>query len=177
LGGVVNVILKNNFKEAQVRMGYENTMSSDSPRRSVSALYGTNLESGRTRVMLFGSWSDQTPLLMQDRRKYFEANQRTVTYNNRPTEPGGISFQDTFAPVGRHVNVSALQDYVDGVFVLQPLVFTDGTPLGSGRTYVPDGIAPGASFAELKAALQGNAGEWDRSFHQPRNAAGVAGVC
>src|SRR6266853_1427642 len=63
VGGVVNIILKKNFKGGEFNATYENTTQSNAPLRSVNATYGVSLGDGKTRVMVTGHYSDGEILL------------------------------------------------------------------------------------------------------------------
>lgn len=67
LGGVINVVLKQNYVGGEVKTTYENTFDVDAPQRSVSLTTGMTLEGGRTHVLVSLTASERQPLLIQDR--------------------------------------------------------------------------------------------------------------
>src|SRR2546421_598176 len=57
-GGVVNVILRRDYSGMEVKLTYDNTFDTNSARRRVDMSAGFNLESGKTNILLAGSYSD-----------------------------------------------------------------------------------------------------------------------
>ncbi|WP_221032590.1 TonB-dependent receptor domain-containing protein [Actomonas aquatica] len=150
VGGVVNVILKRDYNGGEIRLNYENTWDSDTPRRSASLTYGFALEGGRTRVMLNAALSDSKPLLFQDRREIYDEYRARIE-SNYPTFFNSL----TYPPVGGLPNIAPRSTAVDS------LTLKDGTSLGSRNTFISAGMSPDASPEELAADLLANAGTWN----------------
>jgi outer membrane receptor protein involved in Fe transport len=148
VGGVINIILKRNYTGGEVRMSYQNPFDTDAPIRQADVNYGFSLEGGRTQIMLTAGYSDQEPLLYQDRPILKVYDARSVA--NGGTDP-------VLAGVPNIVGTTNL--------VLKPA--WGGTALGSTRTYVSLGITPATSPQALGAALVANAGKWADPFQIP----------
>jgi outer membrane receptor protein involved in Fe transport len=67
MGGVINIILKQNYNGGNIRFTYDTPMDTDAPIRNVDFMYGTSFNKGKTRLRFSGSYSDQKVLLQQDR--------------------------------------------------------------------------------------------------------------
>lgn len=162
IGGVVNVILKKEYRGGEIRAIYENTWNTDSPRRTLAASYGMTLEGGRTHVLLSGQWSDSEPLRFGDRRGLYEQN-LAIILRNRPT-----LIHSAFAsvpPLGSVPNITSTAFFNQTTFVFTPdpgtLTLRDGTPLGYRRTHIPVGTTASTSSGSLRASLLANAGTYD----------------
>ncbi|WP_438480483.1 TonB-dependent receptor domain-containing protein [Oleiharenicola lentus] len=151
IGGVVNVILKNNYAGGELQLGYDNTWDTDSPRRTASLLYGFALEGGRTQVMLNASYSDTAALLKGDRRELYARGLARIMKN----DPTAI-YSATSPFMGAVPNIAAVSSTR-----VTNLQFKDGSYLGAAITYVPAGTRPDLTAAELKAALLKNAGTYN----------------
>ncbi len=66
-GGVVNVILKRDYRGWEVRGVYDNTMHGGGMKRRLEANAGFSLEGGRTSITAAASYTDSNPLLQGDR--------------------------------------------------------------------------------------------------------------
>ncbi|MBL9207880.1 MAG: TonB-dependent receptor [Opitutaceae bacterium] len=145
LGGVVNIILKRNFSGGEARANYSNTWDGDAARRSLSLNWAQALEGGKTQLMLAASYSDGNAMRLQDRGDLVKANYRRAYANN----PDHVSTAaNPFAGATTNITNS----------VAANLVLKNGTALSSRLTYVPPGLSPSATDAEVAAALQRNAG-------------------
>lgn len=145
MGGVVNVVLKQNYAGGDVRVRYENTFEASAPIQEVDLAYGTSFEDGRTNVLVAGHYSDTKWLVNADRpelmQRGFErvlANSPSLLYS--PTNP---------FHVGTTTNISS----VDG----SNLTLDGGASLGSPFTHVPSGYGVGSD----PSALLANAGTYN----------------
>jgi len=66
-GGVVNIILKQNYSGAEFQTTYDNAFNTDAPTKKGSLNAGFSLNGGKTQVLLGLSYSTQKPLEVQDR--------------------------------------------------------------------------------------------------------------
>ncbi len=88
MGGVINVILKKNYRGTEVRLGYDNTFDTDSGVLTGSFSHG--FATGKLRGLVTASWEKANSLALRDR--WF-----TASYDRRPfgggdyrsTTPGG----------------------------------------------------------------------------------------
>lgn len=162
VGGVVNVILKDDYQGGEIRATYDNTWNSDSPRRSLSANFGLSLEGGRTHIMLNASWSDAKPLLLQDRAWILRENLARIQAN-APTFLQAV--RDPFlGSLPNIVRFAGTFNSDNTIFTPDPLVLKTGQSLNSGITYVPAGTSSNTSATELAAGLLANAGKWNMDF-------------
>lgn len=151
LGGVINVILKTNYRGGEIRATYDNTVESDSPRRTISLAYGTSLEGGKTTLTLNGQWSDSQPLLLQDRLGLFRRGMDIVLRN----DPSVFSSQIFNPFLGATPNIISSGGST-------PLVLKSawgGSALGSTSTFVPAGTSSTTSATTLGSTLLANAGK------------------
>lgn len=135
-GGVINIILRKDYSGAEVRLTYDNSFDTDSARRRIDVNSGFALESGRTRIMLSGSYADGNDLLAIDRDFIGPARQRA--YENAP---------EWFL---RNADLSATQPNFRNALG-DDLTLLDGTPYGSSFGSVPVGYVGGDGGAGLLA--------------------------
>jgi iron complex outermembrane receptor protein len=153
IGGVVNVILKRDYAGGELRLNYDNTWDSDTPRRNASLSYGLALEGGKTHLSLNASWSDQQPMMLQDRANIFRDNMKLILSRS----PAFIT--STWGTwLGSLPNIAPNASAVT-TLTLKPAY--GGTVLNSRNTHVPAGTAPGISTAQLASLLLANAGQWN----------------
>ncbi len=143
LGGVVNVILKREFNGGELRYGFNSPLDAGAHQENVSLLYGLTLSGGRTQVMLGGQSSDQTPLLLQDRRGLYQRGINQFLQN---------------APTILYTVGSPFRGATPNISATTNLVLDDGTPLNSRNTHLSSGTAPGAN---LGPQLLANAGSYN----------------
>lgn len=124
-GGVINVILRKDYVGNEIRLSYDNTFDTDSARRRIEFSSGFTLESGRTNVMISGSYSDGNDILVRDRD--FALRGRQLMQAN---DPGQLAY---WSVLGQQTNVFGYRD----------LVLDNGTTLGSPNASVPAGYAGG----------------------------------
>ncbi len=147
VGGVINVILKRNYRGGEVRTSYQNPDDTDAPIRRIDASYGFALEGGRTRVTLSASYSDRKLLRYQDRP--FIAHYETRIYaNGRATSP------TVGAPEGA-------TPFIANSSPANLVLKSGGGSIGSAVTYIPYGIGPTTTAAALAAGLRANAGDYN----------------
>ena len=149
VGGVVNVILKRNYRGGQVSVSYQNPFDTDAPVRTVNAIYGFSLGS-RTHVTISGGYSDGKPLRLKDRpfiEQYFRravANDPARFYSATQTFVSG-------ATPNIALNTAAVNGFANAQ--TQTLTLKNGTPLGSRFTYIPYGTSASTPAATLGAQL------------------------
>lgn len=161
VGGVVNVILKRNYKGGQVSASYQNTFDSDAPIRTINAIYGFPIGQ-KIHVTLSGSYSDGKPLRMKDRPFL-------IDYFNRAVANGPASFYSTTATFtsGATPNIVLNNAAVNGFNNAQNQTLTlksTGQALGSRITHIPYGISPSTPAATRDAGLLANAGRYNLDF-------------
>jgi iron complex outermembrane receptor protein len=161
VGGVVNVILKRNYRGGQVSTSYQNTFDSDAPIRTINAIYGFSL-GRKTHVTLSGSYSDGKPLRMKDRPFLVDYFKRAVA--NAPA-----SFYTTTATFtsGATPNIVLNNAVVNGFANAQTQTLTlksTGQTLGSRITHIPSGTSASTPVATRDAALLANAGRYNLDF-------------
>lgn len=161
VGGVVNVILRRNYRGGQVSTSYQNTFDSDAPIRTVNAIYGFSLGS-KTHVTLSGSYSDGKPLRMKDRPFL-------IDYFKRAVANGPASFFTTTATFtsGATPNIVLNNAAVNGFANAQTQTLTlksTGQTLGSRITHIPYGTSASTPVATRDAALLANAGRYNLDF-------------
>ncbi len=157
VGGVVNIILKHNYDGAQIKATYENTFETDAAIRKIDLAYGFNFEEGRTNVLLTGSYSDADPMLRGDRPQIARKGIETVLRNY----PALLYSNASPFNAGATTNIASANG--------SPLIFRDGTPLGSSYTNVPANIAPDSPLASLNAGLLANAGSYNLNLPDTSN--------
>jgi iron complex outermembrane recepter protein len=148
IGGVINVILKQNYTGGEVRTTYENTWNTDSPIRAAYISYGFSLEGGRTRLMLSAHASDAEPLLQQDRKALFDRGISRILQNS-PT----VLFSPLNPFLGATTNITRSS--------AGNLVLDNGTSIGTRITSIPAGTSPTTSTAALYSGLISNAGTYN----------------
>ncbi len=148
MGGVVNFVLKRDFRGGAVGYSFDNPTDGHAPIRTVNMNFGTSLWEGRTQFLLGGQYSDGDPVALGDRPDLFERGiSRMVT--NAP----GFVYSSSLPFLGATTNIAS-----SGT---TNLVLDNGTPLNSLTTYVPAGAAPGT---DLSAQLLSNAGKYNTNL-------------
>jgi outer membrane receptor protein involved in Fe transport len=150
-GGVVNIVLKQDFSGAELGWTYNNTFGTDAPIRNLSLTYGQSLEEGKTSVLIAANIQTNKPLLLQDRTQVFDAN--FAKYLS--LYPGG-----ELAFLGITTSTGAVPTTAPAVWFSTPFVRSaNNTPLVSGTSatqlQIPAGYAgyPGSGLGPLQAAL------------------------
>jgi len=89
MGGVINVILKKNYRGTELRLAYENTFDSDAGVRTVSLSHGFSV--GKLRGLITASYEDANAMALRDRSFL-------ASYDRRPY--GGGDFRNVNTPGG-----------------------------------------------------------------------------
>ncbi|MBL8270019.1 TonB-dependent receptor [Steroidobacter sp.] len=153
MGGMVNVILKQNYDGGEARVRYENTFEADAPIREVDLTYGTSFEDGRTNVLVAAHYSDSEWLVNGDRPELLSRGVARVLQNY----PALLRSATNPFHVGTTPNIAS----VDG----SALTLRDGTALGSSFTYIPSGFSAGSN----PTALVANAGNYNLNLANVSN--------
>lgn len=93
VGGVVNIILKNNYSGGDLRATYDRPLSGDAPIRTISGAYGTSLEGGKSHVMFTAQYSDAQALEVGDRTSLINRGYSTILKN----DPAFLGYDPTFS--------------------------------------------------------------------------------
>ncbi|MDB6127993.1 MAG: hypothetical protein JWM35_1889 [Verrucomicrobia bacterium] len=157
LGGVINVILRKDYKGGEIRATYDNTFDTDSAVKTLALNYGFPLEGGKTHVMLNASMSRSNLQLLQDRLQPFKDTIAQITAN-APTFFSGATGSGTFPWLGSVPNI------VNGTATATTLMLKDGRVLNTRYTHITPGTAPGQTIAAISNQLAANAGSWVLDF-------------
>lgn len=159
IGGVVNVVLKQNYTGGQVSLTYQNMFDTDSPTKVGNLLYGLSLEQGRTQVQLTATYREVAPLLSQDNPDIAIRGIKHVL-RNRPEQ-----FYTNASPpaLGTTTNIALRAGTLSGYTNAQNATLTlkNGTPLNSLITHIPAGTSLTTPPATLNAGLLANAGKYN----------------
>lgn len=143
-GGAVNIVLKRDYRGAELGFSYDDTFDGSAPTQRIDASAGFSMFRGRTNVLLSGSYSTSDPLLTGDRN--FAARARALQIANNPD-----AFTATIVPPS---------GFTTNIHSFGPDLFLDdGTPLGSPFTSVPVGYAGAGS--DGGQAFVANAGTYN----------------
>ncbi len=137
-GGVVNIVLKSNYNTMEFGATYDNTFDTDSGARRMDVVAGFNLESGRTNVMVTGSYSDGNALTVGDRNF---VNRAYDLYLQNTGEDFSSDFRP---PLASTANIRLAFDYIDPFNPQLRLRDPNGgpsIPLGERIAHVPIGYA------------------------------------
>lgn len=162
VGGVINIVLKNNYSGGDLKMTYENTVDTDAPIRTLDLSYGLTLEGGKTHLLFSAHYSDGKALLAQDRMNLVARGLNTILGNN----PTFIYSTSTNPFRGALPNIASTNG--------SNLTLRDGTPLNSPITYIPAGISASTPAATLNSALLANAGHYNTTL--PDNYGSTTGL-
>lgn len=159
IGGVINVVLKQNYTGGQASVTYQNSFDTDAPTRVANMLYGLSLEKGRTQVQLTATYRDVAPILFQDKPE-IALRGITAILQNRPA-----TFYTNSNPpsLGTTTNIALNTAVVNGFTNAQNVTLTldNGTPLNALFTHIPEGTTPNNTLATLYAGLLANAGKYN----------------
>lgn len=159
IGGVVNVVLKQNYTGGQVSLTYQNSFDTDAPTRVANLLYGFSLEGGRTQLQLTATYRDVAPILFQDKPEIALRGIETIL-RNRPA-----TFYTNANPpsLGTTTNIALNPAVVNGFTNAQNATLTldNGTPLNALITHIPQGVSATTPQATLYAGLLANAGQYN----------------
>jgi len=73
IAGAINIIMMDDFEGLDVRYGYGQSFKSDGQNHDLDITFGTNFADDRGNVTVSTSWSEQRPVLFED-REYSEFN-------------------------------------------------------------------------------------------------------
>ncbi len=145
-GGVVNVILRRDYRGMEAKITYGNTFDAKADSMRLDATGGFSLEGGRTQVMIAAAYADSGNLTVGER----DFAQRAIYLtddNNEAAFPGAF-----LPPVGNTVNIRSTTG--------APLQLDDAygaALLSDSYTYVPLGYAgPGSDNGAALVANSGN---------------------
>lgn len=144
VGGVVNVILRRDYRGAELNVASGITTRGDAGQARVEARIGFTPDHGRTDVMLMAARSINDPLLFGQRD--YQQRERALEFANDPA-----AYVAT-RPTGNGVSVYSLDG---GPLTLLPQF--GGARLSSGFTYLPLNFI--GSDAARAAALVANSGQ------------------
>lgn len=144
-GGVINIILRQDYAGAEVKATYGNTFDSDIANRRLDLSLGFN-PGKRTNVLVTASYSDQNSLHLRDRPELVERYYDIVAAN-----APGLLLPPNSPPLGATTNIRS----ADG----SNLVLRNGTSLNSPITHTPAGYA--GTAVDGGNALVANAGQYD----------------
>jgi iron complex outermembrane receptor protein len=149
IGGVINVVLRRDYRGAELNVTSGLTDHGDAGQYRVEARVGFTPDHGDTDIMLFGAHSASQPLLVGQRDLIQRAIQ-TAVHN----DPGDIQ---SLAPFGNAINIVSASG---APLTLKPQFA--GAALGSTFTFLPLGFT--GSPAQAAALLAANAGQVDLSL-------------
>lgn len=131
-GGVINIVLRRDFKGGELSLNYDNTTDFAQGRGTIDLTAGVPLEGGRTRLSMTGNWTKSKPLLYGDREDIRQRGIKTLLAN----DPYQFYGSYAFPPAGQLVNYKSVDS--------EPLQLKPqygGQVLSSGLGYVPQGFA------------------------------------
>lgn len=157
-GGVINIVLRRDYKGLQATLSYGGTFNGGGANRRLDLAGGTSLEDGRTNLSFFASIIDIDPLLWGQRNFTEEARQHLLSVDPGyyTTGAGRLGVILGATPNIRSTNGSNL-------------VLKNGTPLNSPITYLPDGYTAASGTAPLVA----NAGKYNLQLAPTADGAGA----
>ncbi len=158
LGGVVNVVLKRDYRGVELHGTAGISSRGDAFRLALEGGVGFTPDGGATDVMVYASHVRTRPLLVGERD--FNLLNRQQTYARLQGGVAGVLYE------GNAVGVFS----ADG----QPLVFKPqygGASLGTDHSFLPPGFAGGAS--DLVAMLTAHAGQLNPVLGDAENASEI----
>lgn len=103
-GGVINIVLRRDFKGGELALNYDNTTDFAQGRGTIDLTAGVPIEGGRTRISLTGNWTKSDPLLYGDRQNIRERGIETLVKN----APDAFYGAYASPPAGQAVNFKSL---------------------------------------------------------------------
>ncbi|MEP9401699.1 TonB-dependent receptor [Sphingomonas sp. VNH70] len=131
-GGVINIVLRRDFRGGELSLNYGNTTDFAQGRGSIDLVAGVPIENGRTRISLTGNWTKADPLVYGDRENIRQRGITTLEKNNPEQFYGFFAYP----PLGSAVNFKTF----DGS-PLQLKPEYGGQTLSSAVGYIPAGYA------------------------------------
>lgn len=144
-GGVVNVVLKDNYRGLDVSTGYGNSFQGGGESKQLFVSAGFSPDRGRTNIAFFGGYTKEGSLYSKDRDFFSIGRGAVLNYNP------GFFFNTPFPPLGATPNIRSQLG--------TPLTLDNGTILSSTFTFVPTGYSGRGS--DGGAALAANAGKYN----------------
>ena len=165
-GGVINIILKSDYRGFGLSYTYDNTFDSDSSVNRIEGSGGISFEGGRTDVSFAFGYSSGNELLARDRN--FSDRSRELQLRANPD----YYLTASKPPLGQLPNISSnpvfdLNHFLSTGeirFNSPDLVLDDGTELNAPNTFIPEGYEGVSSDGGM--ALVGNAGLYDLRINQ-----------
>jgi outer membrane receptor protein involved in Fe transport len=148
IGGVVNIVLRRDYRGAEIRLTSGISSRGDSVRMGIEGRIGFTPDGGRTDVMILAAYSRAGSLLTAERDYFLRSRKRRFANN-----PAGYANRQFTAN-----SVGILSR--GGNLMLDPE--KGGIPLGSTFTYLPLDFS--GTEAERLALLVANAGKVDLSL-------------
>jgi outer membrane receptor protein involved in Fe transport len=148
VGGVMNVVLRDEYDGAELTLGYENPFRGHAPIRRATLIAGKTLGNGRTHVMISLSQVDSLPLVYGDRAGLL-TGLRERAWRNDPGASGAPSYDSN--PLGTTPNITAAPTSrtVEGKVTSVPgELFGPGS---SDHAFVPEGYAGGAGIEAFRS--------------------------
>ncbi len=170
VGGVVNIILKHNYRGLDLAVDYGNTFDGATGDWKFSANGGITL--GSTKLSGSFSYTNTGTLLLGERLELQERSRRLLLSN----VPGAFTGL-TRPPMGAMPNICSATLNVAGTSGScnnTLLVLKSGTPVGSSIITVPEGYAGPASDAGL--AFLGTAGAYNLGFSEANTSPYIRGT-
>nr|WP_230482240.1 TonB-dependent receptor plug domain-containing protein [Sphingomonas sp. Leaf21] len=158
-GGVINIVLRRDFKGGELSLNYDNTSDFKQGRGTIDLVAGVPLEHGRTRVSLTANWTKSEPLLYSDRENLRQRGLKALLANNPDSFYGAYAYP----PQGTTPN---FMSYNGQPLQLKPAY--GGQTLTSMYGTIPQGYA-GVQTAGITPLL---AGIGKYNLDQPNTASG-----
>jgi outer membrane receptor protein involved in Fe transport len=158
LGGVVNVVLRRDYRGVELHGAAGISTRGDAGRLSLEARLGFTPDDGRTDVMLYVAHSRSQPLLEGQRG-----------YMRRARSAAARLAPDRLAGLTPTANSLGVFNFLEGDLVFKPEY--GGASLGSSYTFLPKGFA--GTPAELIASLTQRAGQIDITTTDAEAASGL----
>lgn len=144
-GGVINVILKQDYEGLALDATYDNTFNTDTASRQVDVTAGVSLEQGKTHLLVMASYKRTNALAVGDRD--FEQRGIARVFANNP----GFYLNSLTPPLGATGNIRSSTG--------SNLTLKSGAALNSPITFVPAGYS--GPSADGGTALVANAGKYN----------------
>lgn len=148
VGGVINIILRSNYRGLEISATYNDTFDFHAPNGRIDVNGGFALEGGRTNITFGGSISRSGTLRLGDRQQLVQDG--IDLYRSHVDVLAGTGYP----PIGNGVNI---RSSTGAILTLDPEY--GGTSLGSAVTNLPLGYAGVAS--DNGALLVANAGKFN----------------
>jgi len=131
MGGVINVILKENYSGTELRLGYENTFDSDVGAMTGSLSHGFGTQ--KFQGLLTASWEQANDMMLRDRDFLSSFDRRPFGGTDRRTSAGGagrVSRSGSVPLPGLTTTASAIPSGTSGVGLTVAAFTTAGTVSG-----------------------------------------------